>query len=207
MFPTFKKAYEILDGDVGKMVSDTLDAKGFHVLAYLENDYRGFSNSKRAINTPEDLKGMKLRVPESPVLVAWMKRVGASPTPMPFNEVYSALQTGVVDGQDNGILLTYTHKLGEVQKYYSLTNHIYCPAPLFINKDLWKSLPSDIQDIMQKAAIVARDEDRKLNVEYRVKYAEALKAKGMIINELSAENLQKFVDSAHATYPEFKKPR
>jgi len=203
LFPTFEKAYEVLDGEVGQMVADRLDKKGFHVLSYLENDYRGFSNSKHPINTPEDLKGLKLRVPESPVLVAWMKAVGAAPTPMPFNEVYSALQTGVVDGQDNGILLTYTHKLQEVQKCYSLTNHIYCPSPLFINSDLWKSMPADIQEIMQKAAVEARDYQRNLNKEYRVKYEEELKAAGMEINELTDENLQKFVDSAYSVYPQF----
>jgi len=203
LFPTFEKAYEVLDGPAGQMVSDRLEKKGFHVMAYFENDYRGFSNSKRPINTPKDLKGLKLRVPESPVLVAWMKAVGAAPTPMPFNEVYSALQTGVVDGQDNGILLTYTHKLQEVQKYYSLSNHIYCPAPLFINSTLWNKLPSDIQEIMKKAAVEARDYQRQLNKEYRVKYREELKTAGMQINDLSDENLQKFVDSARSVYPQF----
>lgn len=205
LFPSFEKAYEVLDGKVGQMVSDSLEEKGFHVLAYMENDYRGFSNNSKSIHHPADLSGLKLRVPESPVLVAWMKSVGASPTIMPYNEVYSALQTGVVDGQDNGILLSYTHKVFEVQKYYSLTNHIYCPAPLMISTRIWNEMPDELKDVMTKAAIEARDYQRKLNVEYRTKYEEAAVKEGVNINSLSDSEMQEFVSSAKQVWPEFEK--
>lgn len=205
LFPDANTAYKILDGKVGQQVSDKMEQKGFHVLAYLENDYRGFSNNKHPINTPADLKGLKLRVPASPVLTAWMQKCGASPTTMAFNEVYSALQTGVVDGQDNGIILTYTHKLGEVQKYYTMSNHIYCPAPLMVNENVWKSMPDDIKKVIEDAAVEARDEDRKLNQQARVKDEEELKKQGVQVTELSKENLQKFVDSARSVYPQFTK--
>lgn len=203
LFPTYDKAYEVLDGEAGQKIADSLDKKGFHVLAYLENDYRGFSNSKRAIHSPSDLKGLKLRVPESPVLVEWMKTIDADPTIMPFNEVYSALQTGVVDGQDNGVLLSYTHKVYEVQKYYSLTNHIYCPSPLYISSQVFSSMPKDLQDILTKAAIDARDFQRDLNKEYRAKYEKAMQEAGVEINELTPEEMAVFVESARAVWPKF----
>lgn len=203
LFPSFEKAYEVLDGKVGQMVSDSLEKKGFHVLAYLENDYRGFSNNSKPIHHPSDLAGLKLRVPESPVFVAWMKSINANPTIMPYNEVYSALQTGVVDGQDNGILLSYTHKVFEVQKYYSLTNHIYCPSPLMISTRVWDQLPDDLKDVMTKAAVEVRDYQRKLNAEYRTKYEKAAVDEGVQLNALSDTEMQEFVDSAKKVWPEF----
>ena len=203
LFPSFEKAYQVLDGKVGQMVSDSLEKKGFHVLAYLENDYRGFSNNSKPIHHPSDLAGLKLRVPESPVFVAWMKSINANPTIMPYNEVYSALQTGVVDGQDNGILLSYTHKVFEVQKYYSLTNHIYCPSPLMISTRVWNELPDDLKDVMTKAAVEVRDYQRKLNAEYRAKYEKAAVDEGVQLNALSDTEMQEFVDSAKKVWPEF----
>lgn len=204
LFPDFETAYKALDGKSGQLMAKSLEKKGFHVLAYLENDYRGFSNNKRAIHHPSDLAGLKLRVPASPVLIAWMKSVKADPTVMPYNEVYSAIQTGVVDGQDNGILLSYTHKIFEVNKYYSLTNHIYCPSPIMISEKIWKKMPSDLQKVLTDAAADARDYQRKLNVEYRSKYqAEAEKA-GIKINSLTDSELSEFVESARKVWPEFE---
>ena len=205
LFPDFNTAYKVLDGEGGAAMAKSLEKKGFHVLAYLENDYRGFSNSKHPIHTPADLAGLKLRVPGSPVLVEWMKAEKAAPTVMPYTEVYSAIQTGVVDGQDNGILLSYTHKIFEVNKFYSLTNHIYCPSPIMISTKVWNKLPADLQKVMTDAAIHARDYQRKLNVEYREKYeAEAQKA-GVKVNALSDAELQQFVDSAKKVWPKFEK--
>ncbi len=203
LFPDFETAYRVLDGEAGQMVSDSLEQRGFHVLAYLENDYRGFSNNTKPIHHPSDLKGLKLRVPESPVLVEWMKSIDANPTIMPYNEVYSALQTGVVDGQDNGILLSYTHKVFEVQKFYSLTNHIYCPAPLMISTRVWDQMPDDLKQIMTEAAAEVRDYQRKLNREYHAKYEDEARKAGVEINELTPEELQEFVSSAQAVWPKF----
>lgn len=203
LFPDFETAYKALDGEPGQLMAKSLEKKGFHVLAYLENDYRGFSNSKRAIHHPSDLAGLKLRVPASPVLVEWMKTIKAAPTVMPYNEVYSAIQTGVVDGQDNGILLSYTHKIFEVNKYYSLTNHIYCPAPIMISTEIWNKLPDDLKQVMTKAAEDARDYQRKLNVEYRANYEAEAKKQGIEVNELSDEELGEFVKSATAVWPQF----
>ena len=204
LFPDYETAYKVLDGKAGQLVSNSLETKGFHVLAYLENDFRGFSNNTKPIHHPQDLQGLKLRVPESPVFVSWMRSVGANPTIMPYNEVYSALQTGVVDGQDNGILLSYTHKVFEVQKYYSLTNHIYCPAPLMISTRIWNELPDDLKKILTDAAVEVRDYQRKLNREYHAEYEKEAAAQGVQINSLSDEELQEFVDSARKIWPEFE---
>lgn len=204
LFPTEQTAYKVLDGEAGKLVAEYLAKKGFHVLAYWENSYRGFSNSKRKITKPEDLKGLKFRVPETPILMAWLRSIGSAPTPMPFTELYSALQTGVVDGQDNGILLTYTHKVGEVQKYYTLANHIYSPAPLYFNAKKFAKLPKDLQDILAKAAVECRDYQRGINAEYALKYEKALTDMGLEVTTLTPEQLQVFVDSARPLYNEFK---
>ncbi|MDO5352792.1 MAG: TRAP transporter substrate-binding protein [Succinatimonas sp.] len=205
MFTNFDTAYKALDGKLGDLVNASIEKKGFHVLAYLENDFRGFSNSKRPINHPSDLKGMKLRVPQSPVLVEWMKSEGASPTIMPYNEVYSAIQTGVVDGQDNGILLSYTHKIFEVNDYYTLSNHIYCPAPLIISTTIWNELTPELQKIMTDSAKEVRDYQRNLNKEYRVTFEKEAKNNNIKINELTDEQMQEFVNSAKKVWPKFEK--
>ena len=205
MFKNFEVAYKALDGKLGDLVSASIEKKGFHVLAYLENDFRGFSNSKRALHHPSDLKGLKLRVPQSPVLVEWMKSEGASPTIMPYNEVYSAIQTGVVDGQDNGILLSYTHKIFEVNDHYTLSNHIYCPAPLIISTAVWNEMSPEQQKIMTDTAKEVRDYQRKLNEEYRVTFEKEAKANGIKINALSDAEMQEFIDSAKQVWPKFEK--
>jgi len=205
LFPTHEKAYAVLDGKVGNLVAEILKKKNFHVLAYMENEYRGISNSKRPVNVPADLKGMKMRVPEAPVLAKWLESLGSAPTPIPSTELYTALQTGIVDGQDNGIILTYSHKVASVQKYYSITNHIYGNLPIFINEQRWQSLPPDIQDIIQKAAYETRDYERKISAEYRAKYLAEMKKMGVIVNDITPENMKLFIQSARVLYPSFKK--
>lgn len=205
MFTNFEQAYKALDGKLGELVSASLEKKGFHVLAYLENDFRGFSNSKKKIEHPSDLKGLKLRVPQSPVLVEWMKTEGASPTIMPYNEVYSAIQTGVVDGQDNGLLLSYTHKIFEVNNFYTLSNHIYCPSPLIISTSIWEQMSPEQQKLMTDCAIEVRDYQRKLNEEYRANFEKEAKAKGIQITELTDAEMKEFVDSAKKVWPKFEK--
>ncbi len=204
LFPSFEKAFEVLDGPVGKLMADKLERKGFHVLAYFDHDFRGLTNSKRPIQTLEDIAGLKLRTPESPVLVAWLKQLGASPTPMPSTELYSALQTGVVDGQDNGIIFSYTHRVTEVQKYYTATNHIYCPSPLFINADLWKSMPKDIREIIEKAAADARDYQRQLSAKYRIDYQDAMRKQGVTVTKLDDKEYARFIESGRSVYGQFK---
>ncbi len=117
-----------------------------------ENGYRQITNSKRPIKVPADLKGMKLRVPEGKWRLKMFQAYGANPSPMKFSELFTALQTGVMDGQENPFTQIYSAKLQEVQKYLSLSNHVYTPAYLTVGKTHWKSLPADVRKILEDTA-------------------------------------------------------
>ena len=204
LFPDYKTAYRILDGPIGEKVASKLIPKGLRGLAYWENDFRCMSNSVRPITRVADLKGLKMRVPETPILMDWIRRVGADPTPMAFTELYNALQQEVVDGQDNGIHLSFSARYYEVQKYYTLTNHIYAPALMLYSELKWRQLPADLQKIIQDAAIETRDLQRKLNAELRNDRLEQMKKSGLQVTVLSKEALKEFMESAEPTYKQFE---
>jgi tripartite ATP-independent transporter DctP family solute receptor len=128
------------------------EKKGLKVLAVWENGYRHITNSKRPINVPDDLKGIKLRVPEGKWRVKMFQAYGANPSPMKFSEVFTALQTGVMDGQENPFTQIYSAKFHEVQKYLSLTGHVYTPAYLVAGSRKWATLPADVRKILEDTA-------------------------------------------------------
>jgi TRAP-type transport system periplasmic protein len=128
------------------------DAKGYKVLAVWENGFRHITNNKRPIVKPEDLSGIKLRTPSGEWRVKMFQAYGANPTPMSFSEVFTALQTGVVDGQENPFTQIYSAKFQEVQNYLSLTGHVYTPAYLVVGKNRWNSLPEDVRQILEETA-------------------------------------------------------
>ena len=128
------------------------EAKGYKVLAVWENGFRNITNNLRPINKPEDLEGVKLRVPGGEWRVKMFQAYGANPTPLAFSEVFTALQTGVVDGQENPFTQIYTAKFHEVQKFLSLTGHVYTPAYALVGKNKWESLPENVRQILEEAA-------------------------------------------------------
>jgi tripartite ATP-independent transporter DctP family solute receptor len=128
------------------------DAKGYKVLAVWENGFRHITNNERPITKPEDLSGIKLRTPSGEWRVKMFQTYGANPTPMSFSEVFTALQTGVVDGQENPLTQIYSAKLQEVQDYLSMTGHVYTPAYLLVGKNRWESLPEDVRQILEETA-------------------------------------------------------
>lgn len=143
---------KVLDGKIGRMLSDNLAKKGLVVLGYWENGFRHITNSKRPINKPEDLAGLKIRTPSGYVFVDSFKAFGASPTPMAFGELYSALQLGTVDGQENPLAHVEHQKFYEVQKYLTLTSHIHVSEPLVMSKLIYDTLSLDQQKILHEAA-------------------------------------------------------
>jgi tripartite ATP-independent transporter DctP family solute receptor len=145
-----KKAAE--NPELQKAIFAGLPAKGMRVLGVWENGFRHITNSVRPINKPEDLKGVKLRVPGGSWRVNMFKAYGANPAPMPFSEVYSALQSGVMDGQENPFAQIASAKLQEVQKYLSLSGHVYTPAYLIVSEDFWQKVPKDAQAVLSKIA-------------------------------------------------------
>jgi len=193
------KFYPILDGKTGQEMLDSLGAKGIKGLVFFENGFRNLTNSKRPVNSPEDLAGLKIRVMENPVHLETFRTLGANPSPMPFGELFTALQQKTMDGQENPLLIIKTSKFYEVQKYLALTGHFYSPAVLMINDKLFKGLTPDQQKALMDAAKEARDFERNFIIESEKKLVDELKKAGMEVTTPDKAVFQK------ATEPVYKK--
>lgn len=209
LFGIFEMPYLVKDREHMKRIERDIvwpslapeaEKKGLKVLAVWENGYRHITNSKRAITLPEDLKGIKLRVPEGKWRVKMFQAYGANPSPMKFSEVFTALQTGVMDGQENPFTQIYSAKFQEVQKFLTLTGHVYTPGYLVTGSKRFASLPEDVRKILEDTAketqayvyeTAARDDDDLLG---------KLKAAGMQVN---APNKDAFITASKAVYDEF----
>ncbi|AYO29665.1 TRAP transporter substrate-binding protein [Biomaibacter acetigenes] len=201
LFSSREKAYAVFDGPIGQKVSKTFENKGLVILAYWENGFRHITNNKKPINTPEDLKGMKIRVPESSVFIDTFKALGASPTPISFGELYSALQLGTVDGQENPLAHLINQKFYEVQKYCTLTGHFYTAEPLVISKMVWDKLTPDQQKAIKDAAIEAGKFERELSKEADDKYLQEAKDKGVqFVEKPDLATFQKAVQPVYDKY-------
>jgi TRAP-type transport system periplasmic protein len=180
-----KEADALLDGPVGQKVMAKLPEKGLVGLVYWENGFRNLTNSKRPVNKVEDLDGIKLRVMQNNVFLESFKTLGANAVPLPFSELFSALETKTVDGQENPFNTILSSKFYEVQKYLSVTNHVYSPWIVLVSKKWWDGLSKDEQKVLMDAARASRDYERKDTRDEAGKALAELKAKGMQINELS----------------------
>lgn len=191
-----------MKGAPGEKVKELIRAKGIEPLAFGENGFRHWTNSKRPLATPDDMKGLKIRVPGMKMYIALFKAMGADPTSMSFSEVFTALQQGTVDGQENPISVIYTTKLNEVQKYMTICNYSYDPIVLGINKKLWDSIDKDTQAIMKKAAEEAMALNIKLTREDEAKQLDEMKKKGLQVNVLTPEQIKVFQASVTSVYKE-----
>lgn len=170
---------KVLNGDVGEQLLNSLEESNLKGLAFYEIGFRDITNSKKQINTVADLSHLKLRTTPNPAHIAAFKEWGANPTPMPFNEVYFSLKTGVIDGQENPVHHIYNNNLQEVQKYLSLTHHAYTAAPMSMNLDRFNSLEQEDQAILLQAAKEGAELEKKLNIEENKIYLDKLKQQGM----------------------------
>lgn len=177
IFRDVNHAYKALD-TVGMELAQKGEKNGMIPLAIWENGVRHMTNNKRPIKGPEDMKGLKVRVMEQPVYIDMMKSVGASPTPMAMSELYTALQKGVIDGQENPLGHIATKKFNEVQKYLSLTGHTYASEPLLISKQAWNKLTPEQQNLVRQAAIDTRDWERQLCRDLEGKFLQQIKDAG-----------------------------
>ncbi len=176
------------------------EAKGYKILAVWENGFRHITNNARPINTPEDLKGIKLRTPKGSWRVKMFKSYGANPTPMSFSEVFTALQTGVIDGQENPFAQIYSAKFQEVQKYLSLTGHVYTPAYVAVGKETWEGLPSDIRKVLEETAVETQAFVYKTAAALETDLLQKLKDGGIKVNEADKAA---FVAASKGIYDEF----
>ena len=183
-------------------IEPEIEKKGLKVLAVWENGVRHITNNKRPIRVPGDLQGIKLRVPEGKWRVKMFQAYGANPSPMKFSELFTALQTGVMDGEENPFTQIYSAKLQEVQKYLSLSGHVYTPAYLTVGAKRWESLPADVRKVLEDTAketqayvyeVAARDDDELLG---------KLKQAGMQVNDVDKDA---FVAASKPIYEEFGK--
>ncbi|MFI4985882.1 MAG: TRAP transporter substrate-binding protein [Alphaproteobacteria bacterium] len=184
LYASDKQAYEILDGALGQRLLDALPAKGIIGLAFCEAGFRVIVNRVRPITQPSDVVGLKFRVIESPIFVGMFQRLGGSGVPMPFGEVFTALQQGAVDGMENPAWSIAAAKFNEVSKYLSITRHIYSATPLLVSAMAFKKLDAGDQAALRKAAATTCADQRKFNTDYDAKAIDTMKAGGIIVNEI-----------------------
>ena len=185
VFKDYDQVWAAMDGKLGEFVRAEIEKRGIHPFEKIfDNGFRQITTSTKPIKSPDDLKGVKLRVPPSPLWTSMFIGLGASPTSINFNEVYSALQTHIVDGQENPLSLIESAKLYEVQKYCSLTNHMWDGYWILSNKRAFEKLPKDVQEIvtreLNRAALEERDDLAKASAQTR----SGLESKGLAFNDV-----------------------
>jgi len=191
LFANEKESDAIVDGPIGQKMHKQLEDKGIVGLAYWELGYRQITNSKRALNKVEDIDGLKLRVIPNPINVDWVKALGANPTPMPFPEVYGAMESKAIDGQENPISVIAANKFWEVQKYLALTNHQYNPQSVIFSKKVWDTLSPAEKKIIQDSATEATATQREASRSAVASNLDLLKKNGMTVTEFSPAEVAK----------------
>lgn len=189
LFANDREADAVLDGPVGTGMLERLTDKGLVGLCYFENGFRNVTNSKRPILRMEDIAGLKLRTLQSPVYIDTFNALGANAVPMPFPEVYSALETKAIDAQENPYANIYSSKYYEVQKYLSATKHAYGPLPLMVSKKFWDKLNPEEKAVFKDSCAEARTYQRKVNRDQSATMLKDLQAKGMVFNEIAPAEL------------------
>ena len=187
-------------GPVGWKLNNILEEKGYTVIGFWENGFRKITNNIRPIKSPSDLKGVKLRTPKSPARIKLFKTIGADPTSMSFKEVFSALQQGVIDGQENPMAQIMSGKFYEVQKYLSISNHVYTPAYALIGKKYFENLPKEIKYTLTVAGVDTGAFARKMG-EHMDEMLMQEAAKKMKINEIDRYSFMKASRSLYEDYP------
>jgi tripartite ATP-independent transporter DctP family solute receptor len=203
LFRDYTHARAVLDGPIGQEMLQKFDAKSIHALAWGENGFRNMTNSKHPVNGPEDLKGLKMRTMENPVHIQAYRAFGIIPTPMAFTEVFTALQQGTVDGQENPLSVITSAKFDQVQKYLTLTGHVYSPALILMSKAQWDKLSAADKQAFNEAAKEAVKANRGRIDDDEKKAVADLRAKGMQV----VENVDKtkFQTALAPTFTEFGK--
>jgi TRAP-type transport system periplasmic protein len=179
-FPTYDVVWKAMDGEFGAYIKSEIEAAGVLLACKAwNNGFRQLTSTTREIRTPDDLRGFKMRVPAAPILTSLFQALGAGPTPINFNELYSALQTRIVEGEENPLLIVSTAKLYEVQKYCSLTDHVWDPYLILANRRSFARLPPDIQAIVTRELDKAADDERADTMALSQSLRADLTAKGM----------------------------
>ncbi|PZQ00706.1 MAG: ABC transporter substrate-binding protein [Variovorax paradoxus] len=200
LFNTAAEADQLLDGKVGDWFSAKMPAVGLINLAWWENGFRHTTNSKRPITKVEDFDGVKMRVMQNNVYLDTFKTLGSNAVPMAFTEVYSALETKTVDGQENPFTNIENMKFYEVQKYLTLSKHAYSPTLVLFSKKVWDGLSEQEHAVLKDCAVVGRAEQRKANRAMEAKSVDNLRSKGMAVNEISPAETARIREKTKVIY-------
>lgn len=203
IFTSGEHVYKVVDGPLAQDIYKGAEDKGMKVISTWENGFRHITNNIRPITTPDDMKGIKIRVMENQLYIDMFKALGANPTPMAMGELFTALQQKTVDAQDNPVGNTYTSRFYEVQKYMTLDGHTYSPEPVVFSLNTWNKLPKEYQDIILEASVEARDWNRTRVKEMEAKFLEEMKSKGLEVTELSVEQKAPFQEAMKAVYEKY----
>jgi C4-dicarboxylate-binding protein DctP len=196
-----EQSWKFYDSEfMAKLNEDVRAAIGVRILGYGENGMRGLSNNVRAIKVPADVAGLKIRVQENPLHVAMIRELGASPTPITFAELYTALQQKTVDGQDNGIPLTVNNRLYEVQPYYTTLAHCYDQLAFIANDEWFSGLDPVLQKIIQEEVDNWKADIRKLAADFDISGIETMRKAGVTVVELTPEERKPFQDKMGPVY-------
>lgn len=200
LFKDSEAAYATLDGKLMDVLNEQLNPKGVRLICFAENGFRHVTNNKHIIKTPDDLKGVKLRVQPIPAHIELFKALGANPTPVDFGELYTALLQKTVDAQENSITLIYSSKLYEVQKYLTMTEHVYSPSAVFIAERFYKRLPDDLQKIVMEGSARFSKASRKNQQTAAKDLISELENKGVNIYFLTDSEKAMFMKAAEPVY-------
>ncbi len=197
------EVYKVVDGPIGRELDEMFRKKtGIRVLGYWMNLYRNTTNNKRPILKSEDFKGLKLRVPETKTVMDTIAALGASPVPMNFGEVYTALSQGIIDGQENPISIIWASRLFEVQRYLSLTGHVYSPTTVMISDAFYEKLPDDLKKAVIESFEEVRSIAREMAEKQDMELLSKLREKGMQINEIDRSAFQALMQPLYESFVE-----
>ncbi|MBC8401907.1 MAG: TRAP transporter substrate-binding protein [Candidatus Marinimicrobia bacterium] len=197
------QALKLINSDFTKLINKEAQAKGFHIPACgISQGFRAHTNNVRPIQTLEDLKGLKMRVPQQEVYVVNSRTLGVNPQQLPYSEVYMALKTGVVDGQDNAVSNIWDYKIYEVQRYLTISNYATGPDPFMVNLDWYNKLPTDLQQIFDQVAVETMEYSDQMNRKNEDLYIKQL-AEKLETNFVTSENLEKFRIASKPVYQYF----
>lgn len=203
LFNSGEEADKVMDGTFGTRLMELLPETGLVGLGYWELGFRNLTNNRHPVTKLEDINGLKIRTIQSPIPIELFNSLGANAVPLPYTELYTALETGTVDGQENPSANILNAKFFEVQKYMTVTRHQYNPQIVLISKKVWDGLNDEEKALFQSTAAEARDYQRTVSREVDAKALADIKATGMEVSELSPEETQKLRDAVKPLIEKF----
>lgn len=204
LFPDYDSVYAAYDGELGDLYSSWMEEQDLLNMGFYCGGMRAISNSKKPVYTPADLSGLKIRCIESDMFMQLFKLLGTNPTPMNYNEVYTGLEQGTIDGQDNPATLTYTSKFYEKLSYFTKTNHVALCIPIIVQKSYYENLPEDIRQVMDEGFQEMLTYCREENLQFELDALDAMEEYGLEIIDLTDEQMKEFQDAIGPIYDEYR---